>query len=71
MADRTSAALFAELFELFAEDPIQHRNIAHRVHDFSGNYDFNTHQMDCDEALIVLGLARDGDDGVEYLGEDY
>ncbi|MDP3767565.1 MAG: hypothetical protein Q8S13_06090 [Dehalococcoidia bacterium] len=58
MADRSSAALFADIFEALASDkPLDRKALAERFWDKTGGYDFSPYQMDCDKALIKLGLA--------------
>lgn len=74
MADRTSAALFAELFEYLAQDEsCKARKMAEHIWEMADNYDFCARQMCCDEALLKLGLAHegineDGEDGILYKG---
>lgn len=68
MADRTSAAIFGDLFILLAENPTEeHKNIARKMWPKRTEYDFDDYQMGCDEALIALGLAKKGPEGIEYL----
>lgn len=64
MADRTSAALFAEIFKLLAADapPTDPKALARRFWGMRRGLDFSPYQMYCDEALIKLGLARLGVD---------
>ena len=63
MADRTSAAIFADIFEELAKDePIDRIAFAKRMWAASRGYDFSPYQMSCDDALIKLGLARKGID---------
>ena len=64
MADRTSAGIFGQIFELLAEDPTEdHKALALRVYDMTRGYDFNDYQMNADEALETLGLVDpDGDE---------
>lgn len=63
MADRTSASLFCQVFELLASDPTpQHVAFARTLWDHTYGYDFSPYQMECDEALQALGLARMGVD---------
>ena len=78
MSDRTSAELFGRIFGLLAslkkEEKTDPQEIAHEFWEFleKGSYDFAHYQMDCDEALIELGLAKEGkevDDGLLYKGE--
>jgi hypothetical protein len=60
MADRTSAGIFAEIFEMLAEDPVTEKD-KEKALDFwekSGSYDFSAQQMCCNQALEKLGLAR-------------
>jgi hypothetical protein len=61
MAGRTSATIFATIFDKLAEDPTeQHRQWALEFWEESDNYDFSPSQRGCDEALQKLGLARRG-----------
>lgn len=63
MADRTSAHLFGTIFRLLAKNPTdEHKLIAREIYDLTGDYDFSNYQMDADEELITLGLARMGVD---------
>lgn len=68
MADRTSAAIFGEIFERLAKLP-DNRNkaMAKWLWKKAGSYDFCDEQMGCDKALIRLGLAKAGKD--EYGDE--
>lgn len=59
MADRTSARLFGKIFELLAKNPTEeHKAIAKEIFAETGGYDFSNYQMDADEPLIALGLAK-------------
>ena len=85
MADRTSAGLFRKFFELLAKNPTEeHKEIAEEIWTMRKEYDFNEYQMEADEYLIKLGLAKMGIDPgcqagiysdsqeiVLYKGEDY
>ncbi len=63
MADRTSARLFGKIFELLAKNPTdEHKAIAKEIFAETGDYDFSDYQMDADEPLIALGLAKKGID---------
>lgn len=63
MADRTSAALFGKIFKILASPgEIDRKVIAREFYAMMGDYDFHDSQMDCDEALLELGLARKGMD---------
>lgn len=72
MADRTSAEIFGLLFEKLAKRPQKEvRTLARWAWKLAGAYDFDDCQMDCDKALIKLGLAKPskdeyGDDAIEY-----
>ena len=63
MADRTSAGVFAQFFEKAAKlglsknDPLVRFMWKARL-----EYDFSDYQMESDDALIRLGLARRGID---------
>jgi len=56
MADRTSAVLFGKIFDILAAD--QYEELARKLWDLKSSYDFSSYQMNCDESLIKLGLAR-------------
>ena len=63
MADRTSAALFSELFTILDEALATAPGrivieLARRVWEMSWDYDFAPEQLCCDEALARLGMAR-------------
>lgn len=63
MADRTSARLFGRIFELLAKNPTEeHKRIAKEIFSETRDYDFNNYQMNVDDELIKLGLARRGVD---------
>lgn len=63
MSDRTSAGIFGDIFNKLASDPTpQHIDWAHDFWRSQQRYDFSPYQMECDKALITLGLARRGID---------
>lgn len=65
MADRSSAYLFARIFGLIDEhvhDAKTRQKLAFEFWAESRSYDFSPYQMDCDEILMKLGLARRGVD---------
>jgi hypothetical protein len=65
MADRTSAEIFAAIFEVLATELPEgekRTQLADRFWAMSRNYDFSDYQMGCDDALIALGLAHRGPD---------
>lgn len=72
MSDRTSAEIFGNVFVLVARDttlaknPKGRNSLALQLWEMSKGYDFGPSQMDCDEALIGLGLARESGSDVEY-----
>jgi hypothetical protein len=83
MADRTAAGIFSTLFGQLAEDleradndasNIRHRQyiqkLAREMWGQMWSYDFNECQMDCDDALVQLGLARIVDDEVQYMNQE-
>lgn len=72
MADRTSAGIFSEIFDSLAKrNTPECREIAQEIWDLHWNYDFCNYQMDCNDALITLGLATDlGEGRVKYEGEN-
>lgn len=78
MADRTSAGLFGKIFELLAKNPsVENQTIAKEIWPLHHDYDFSEYQMDADEDLIKLGLAKHGihpdypEDGITVLYADY
>jgi hypothetical protein len=59
MADRTSASIFGQIFDLLAKNPTdEHKEMAKQIWPLRREYDFNDYQMDCDEALVKLDLAK-------------
>lgn len=63
MSDRTSAHLFGRVFKLIAEyvPPGDARDrLAREFWRETQGYDFSDYQMDADDALFALGLARRG-----------
>lgn len=68
MTDRTSASIFAGMFKMLAtakkEQFPQHVDkMAQDLYASTLFYDFGDGQMDCDAALVVLGLAYKDEDG--------
>lgn len=61
MADRTSAEVFGAVFDMAADympdDEVRGRFVR-RLWSLAQHYDFAHEQMECDEALVTLGLAR-------------
>lgn len=58
MSDYNAARLFGQIFKELARNPtVEHEQIAHRLWERVGEYDFHPCQMCCDEALLTLGLA--------------
>lgn len=75
MADRTSAALFASMFERFATQTWLDHSVVRATWADTWGYDFHPCQMDCNEQLITLGLAKrvdlsDGDWEIIYQNRD-
>ena len=59
MADRTSAAIFGKISELLAKNPTDvNKAIAKEILAETVYYDFGYYQMDADESLIALRLAK-------------
>jgi len=52
---QTSAAKFSQRQEYIT-------GLAEHLWGMTWGYDFNQYQMDCDDSLIVLGLAEEGDE---------
>lgn len=75
MADRTAADIFGRIFEACANegdaysDSVAYR-IAKTLWDVRDKYDFSDDQMDCDKALIDLGLAKKDETGTKYVQKD-
>lgn len=76
MSDRSGAYMFGRVFKLIAEHvpPGAERDtLAAEFWREQRDYDFSPNQMDADEALATLGLARRGvnpdwpDDGEVWL----
>jgi len=63
VSDRTSADLFARLFDLLASERLLdtrgRREVAAEIWQESLGYDFHPCQMGCDDALVKLGLAHE------------
>jgi hypothetical protein len=70
MADRTSAALFGEIFEMFAESEQPDLRIVKRLWVMTRGYDFSACQMDVDDALMKLGLAKVENALLSYANSD-
>lgn len=58
MADRTSAKIFGEVFDILAGMPKTEEIVeaAREIMDLACAYDFDEYQMGCDDALRALGL---------------
>lgn len=68
MADRMSAAIFAEIFEMLAANPTEeHRVMAKNIWKMKIGCGFSNYQMHCDDALMILDLATKGEDVIFYL----
>lgn len=69
MADRTSAGIFGRIFEYLAQKPDRRaKEFALEMWSEAGGYDFSWYQMECDDALVTLGLAKRAHDP-EYPDE--
>lgn len=63
MADRTSAGIYGNFFNILAKNPTdENKAIAAELWEGKNEFDFSAYQMYADDALIVLGLARMGID---------
>ncbi len=79
MADRTSAGIFSDIFVYLAKQKKPDIKFAKKLWRDSKQFDFDNAQLECDDALIKLGLAKLGlskeypEDGeiTLYLGDDY
>jgi hypothetical protein len=62
MADRSSAEIFSLFFEVIDKHVGRgklRKELAKKIWNASRNYDFHPYQLECDDALKRLGLARD------------
>lgn len=60
MADRTSAKIFGNLFDILAKNPdINSNQLAKILWEMQRGYDFSPYQMNADEALVKLGFAKE------------
>jgi hypothetical protein len=68
MADRTSAAIFGEMFNYLANGTPDAgaKRMAKKMWDMQKEYDFSPDQMACDNALVKLGLAAKSKDDEGY-----
>ncbi|WP_126654107.1 hypothetical protein [Chryseobacterium aureum] len=63
MADRTSAEIFGIIFEKLASKPTEdNKELAKELFEKCSDYDFSYSQMEIDDSLIILGLAKIGID---------
>lgn len=63
MSDRTSAGIFSEMFTILDESLATAPGrivveLARRVWEMTWEHDFAHEQLECDAALVRLGLAR-------------
>jgi hypothetical protein len=56
MSDHQSAYLFGILFKELAKEPLDRKKLARKLWKMSRNYDFCDDEMDCDKALVALGI---------------
>lgn len=72
MSDRTSAGIFADVFELLVEEvSVTWRNpMALRLWEMSLQYDFSPQQMEIEETLEALGLAGKDKEGYWVYGPE-
>ncbi len=61
MSDSTSAEIFGMLFEELAKGT-KPKDLAKKMWAEMGQYDFDPYDMDCQDALIALGLCEETDD---------
>lgn len=72
MSGRTSAEIFHEIFRMFAQEATaRDKEYAYKVWRMAWQYDFSWEQMECDEALVRLGLARPGCDETDFPIHEY
>jgi hypothetical protein len=77
MSDRSTARLFDEIFKMLAELPSEAalpdgmpQERAKRFWLMTWDYDFSLHNLDCEDALIFLGLVKRGPDGIVFRDTD-
>jgi hypothetical protein len=73
MADRSSAYLIGTFLKHLADDPTESNlKMAQKIWKMRLEYDFSDYQLESDDALIKLNLARRGDEdrGMIYEGEE-
>lgn len=59
MGDSKSCEIFSKVLKLLAENPTrEHIDIAHELYAMTRNYDFTDYELDCNDALVALELAR-------------
>lgn len=67
---RKRASHFGQIFSMLATDPTSERKkIAQQIWTLRSDYDFSESEMECDWALIDLGLAVKENDQVVYAEE--
>jgi hypothetical protein len=67
MVDRTSAELFGNIFSRLANKQTEETiEIAKDLWSNTSGYDFSPYQMESDDALINLGLAKKIDGNIVY-----
>lgn len=70
MADRTAAGIFSKVFNLLAKNPTEeNKEMALEFWEDSQEFDFSPYQMDCDEELIKLGLAKMEGEEILYYNQ--
>ena len=63
MSARSSAAIFGDIFQHLAESPTDaNKEFARWLWSKTAGYDFADYQLEADDALMALGLARRGVD---------
>ena len=61
MADRTNAKLFGDLFKTLSINTTEEsKALGEKIYQLSKEYDFSPSQMEADESLLLLGLAKKG-----------
>jgi len=74
VSDRAAAEIFGTVFEALARDDFDQVLFAKELMQMTFNYDFNSYQLCCDQALLKLGLAKrttdaDGEPMLLYYGD--
>ncbi len=65
-SDTRSAEIFGQIFNFLAKKPLQNKDDAAKFWRRTQSYDFHPCQMECNDSLVSLGLARWVNDEIDY-----